>query len=30
MLEDAIRSKGLTEKIQVLDLAEVLDQQLSD
>lgn len=30
MLEDAIRSKGLTEEIQVLDIAEILDRQLSD
>lgn len=29
MLEDALRSKGLIEEIQVLDLAEVLDTQIN-
>ncbi len=29
MFDDAIRSKGLGEKIQVMDIAEILDQRLS-
>ena len=29
MLDDAIRSKGVGEQIQVLDIAEVLERQIS-
>ena len=30
MFEDALRSKGLYEKIQTLDIAEILDKQFED
>jgi Fe-S oxidoreductase len=30
MFDDAIRSKGLSEQVQVMDIAEVLERQLSD
>jgi Fe-S oxidoreductase len=30
MFDDAIRSKGLGEQIQVMDIAEVLERQISD
>ena len=29
MLDDAIRSKGVGEQIQVLDIAEIIEKQLS-
>ena len=29
MFDDAIRSKGLSEQVQVMDIAEVLERQLS-
>jgi hypothetical protein len=29
MFDDAIRSKGLGEQVQVMDIAEILERQLS-